>query len=72
MESLGRTLLLVGIALALLGAWLAYGPGIPWLGKLPGDIRIERPGTRIYIPITTSILLSVVLSLMLYLVARLR
>ncbi len=46
--------------------WL-FAPGIP-LGRLPGDIRIERGGTRIYIPIATSILLSLLLSAVLWIV----
>ena len=55
-------LIVVGVILVGIGvAWL-IGPSIPWLGRLPGDIRIEGEHTRVYIPITTSILLSLVLS----------
>jgi Protein of unknown function (DUF2905) len=61
MSSLGRTLIAAGIALVVLGLVLH---GLPWLplGRLPGDIRIERPGVRIYLPITTCLLASLVLS----------
>lgn len=69
---LGAVLIAAGILLVLGGAWMLWGPPLPWLGRLPGDVRIERPGLRIHLPITTSILLSVVLSLLLYLFSRLR
>jgi hypothetical protein len=57
-------LMIVGGALLLLGALLSFGPRIPWLGRLPGDIVIERDNVRFYFPVTTSILLSVLLSLL--------
>ena len=72
MEPLGRTLMLVGLALVIAGAALYFAPSIPLLGRLPGDIRIERPGFSLYVPITTCILLSVVLSALLALLSRLR
>lgn len=56
--------MIVGGALLLLGALLSFGPRIPWLGRLPGDIVIERDNVRFYFPVTTSILLSVLLSLL--------
>ena len=64
-----RTLILVGLALLVIGlAW-------PWLGKLPlgrlpGDIVIDRPSFKLYVPITTMILLSALLSLLLWLFRR--
>lgn len=58
-----------GLLIVVVGVLLLSG-GLSWLGRLPGDIRIERGGTRVYIPITTMILLSVGLSLLLYLVRR--
>jgi hypothetical protein len=71
-ESLARFLVLAGILLVAVGLLLHAGPSIPWLGRLPGDIRIERPGVRIYVPITTCVLLSLVVSGVLWLVSRLR
>ncbi len=71
---LGRALLGVGILLAVLGVILLLAerfPGLP-LGRLPGDIRIERPGFRLYLPLGTSIAVSLVLSLALWLLSRLR
>ena len=72
MAELGKLMLFAGIALALLGALLWLAPQVPWLGKLPGDLRIERPGLRIHLPIASSILISVILTLVLNLIARWR
>jgi len=47
------------------------GNKLSWLGHLPGDIRIEKENVRIYFPVTTMILISVVLSLILYLIRKL-
>jgi len=60
----GRILMIVGGALLLLGALFSFGARIPWLGRLPGDIVIERNNFRFYFPITSSILISVILSLL--------
>jgi hypothetical protein len=60
-------LVVAGAALAIFGLIWIFAPGIP-LGRLPGDIRIETGTTRIYIPITTCILISVVLSFALWMV----
>ncbi|MCY3772508.1 MAG: DUF2905 domain-containing protein [Gemmatimonadetes bacterium] len=64
-----RTLILIGLALLVIGlAW-------PWLGKLPlgrlpGDIVIDRPSFKLYLPITTMILVSALLSLLMWLFRR--
>ena len=70
MESLGRPLIVLGILLVALGLLLVAGPSIPWLGRLPGDIRIERPGLRITLPITSCLLVSLVISALLWLASR--
>jgi hypothetical protein len=72
LEPLGRTLLLLGAVLLAVGLLLTFAPQLPLLGKLPGDIRIERPGLRIYFPLATSLLISAVLSLLLHLFSKLR
>jgi hypothetical protein len=72
MESLGKLLLLVGVLIAAVGLVLMVAPRIPWLGKLPGDIAIEKEHFRLYIPITTSLLLSAILSLLLWAISHLR
>ena len=64
MLGLGRMLMIVGGALLVLGALFSFGPRIPWLGRLPGDIVIERDNFRFYFPITTSIVISIILSLL--------
>ena len=70
MEPLGRLLMTLGATLLAIGTVLAFGPSLPFLGRMPGDIRIERPGFHLYFPIATSIVLSVVLSLLLWLFSR--
>jgi len=70
-ESLGRILLLVGAGIFFIGLLLTLGPKIPLIGRLPGDIFIEREGFSLYIPIATSILLSIVLTLLLNLIGLL-
>ena len=71
METIGRYLMLAGIVLFLLGGgiYLAAKFGIP-LGRLPGDIRIEGENGSFYFPITSSILISVVLTIVFNLIAR--
>ncbi len=72
MYPIGKLLLIVGIFLALVGLVLMFYDRIPFLGKLPGDINIEKPGFQIHIPLMTSLLLSVVLTLILWLISWLR
>jgi hypothetical protein len=67
MQHPGWLLVIVGLLIAALGlAWL-LAPAIPWLGRLPGDIVIERENLRFYFPVTTSILLSLLLTGILWL-----
>lgn len=70
-NSMGWTLVAIGLLIVAVGLWLAVGPSIPWLGRLPGDIRIERDGFRFYFPLTTCVLLSLVLSLALWIIRSL-
>ncbi len=72
METLARYLMLGGIALFLIGGgvYLAAKFGIPF-GRLPGDIRIEGENGGFYFPITSSILVSVLLTLILNIISRL-
>ncbi len=72
MDSMARPLIIAGLVLLAAGGLLYLAPHVPWLGRLPGDIRVERPGFRFYAPLTTSIIVSVVLSLVLWLFARWR
>ncbi len=70
MGDLGRWLVIAGIALILIGLLVQTGV-LSWFGRLPGDIRIERPNASFYFPITSMVIISVVLSLVLHLVRRL-
>ena len=72
MDSVARLLTVAGLVLLAAGLLLYLAPQVPWLGRLPGDIRVERPNFRFYAPLTTSIIISVVLSLVLWLFARWR
>ena len=73
-NTLGRTLVVIGVLIAAAGILVVLGGKVGFfgLGRLPGDIRIERPGFQFYFPLATSIVISVVLSLVLYLYTRLR
>jgi hypothetical protein len=64
---MGGLLLTLGVLLVLLGAVMMWAPSVPWLGRLPGDIRIERDGFGFYLPLTTCLLLSLALSGLLWL-----
>ena len=68
-RSTGLLLILIGLGIALVGL-LVWTGALSWFGRLPGDIRIERPSVRIYVPITSMLLLSLLLSALLYLVRR--
>ncbi len=66
---MGKLLIIAGLVLMAVGVVWMLGERLG-LGRLPGDILIEREGTRIYIPVTTSLLISAVLSLVLWLLSR--
>ena len=72
MSGIGLMLIALGALLALVGVVLYFGGHFGFLGKLPGDIRIERGNLRFYFPIATSIVIGIVLSILLYLLSRLR
>ena len=72
MPPLARLLIVAGLVALVAGLALWLIPGASSLGRLPGDVRIERGNWRLYFPITTSILISIALSLVLWLISRLR
>lgn len=69
MSSAGPLLVLAGVALVVIGLLVWWG-GFAWFGRLPGDIRIERDSVRVYVPIVSMLVVSAVLSLLLYVVRR--
>lgn len=70
-RSVGRSLILIGVILVALGALITLGDRLPIkLGRLPGDIVIRGKNSTFYFPIVTSLLVSIVLSLVLWLVRR--
>ena len=73
LSGLGRLLLLVGLGIAGLGGliWLLGRAGLP-LGRLPGDLHIETSGFSCILPLTSTILLSLILTLLLNLILRIR
>jgi Protein of unknown function (DUF2905) len=70
MNSFGWLLIISGIVLLGAGLFLLLGPSVPWLGRLPGDMRIEGEHTRFYFPLATCLLLSVILSAIMWLVGK--
>jgi hypothetical protein len=71
-QPIGKGLVLIGAALAGVGGLLAWGPRVPWLGHLPGDLAIKRDGVSVFFPITTCLVVSALLSLIFWLVSRFR
>lgn len=68
---MGKWIMLAGIALLAIGAVLQFAPGLlSWFGRLPGDIRIESERGTVFIPLTSMILISIVISVLLNLFRR--
>ncbi len=66
----GRILVAFGIFCLLLGLLLWFSPRIPWLGRLPGDIRIQGERVSFYFPLATCLLLSILLTIILNIIFR--
>jgi len=64
MNDLGKMLLVMGLVVALVGVVLMLAGRVPWLGRLPGDIYVERGNWSFYFPLMTSIVVSVLLTLL--------
>jgi len=69
-HDIGRMLVVFGLLIALVGVALVLVGRVPWLGRLPGDIHIQRGNWTFYAPLGTSILLSLALTLILWLLGR--
>ena len=70
MQDLGKYLVILGLLIAVAGAWLWSGRGLGWLGRLPGDISYQSGDSRFYFPVTTCVLVSVALSLLAWFLRR--
>lgn len=67
---IGKLLILAGLLLVAAGLFFTYGGKIPFLGRLPGDIRIQRDNFSFYFPLATSILISLIVSFLFWLFRR--
>ncbi|MFH0839294.1 MAG: DUF2905 domain-containing protein [Candidatus Omnitrophota bacterium] len=69
-SSMGKFLIVIGIMLVAIGALFIFMEKIPYIGKLPGDVYIKKKNVTFYFPITTSIIISIILSLVFFLFSR--
>jgi hypothetical protein len=69
-SALGKLLVIAGIVLTIFGVVFMLGGKLSWFGKLPGDISIHKEGFSFYFPITTSIIISIILSVILFLINK--
>ena len=70
MPGFARTLIYLGVLLVVVGVILSLAGRLPWLGNLPGDITVQRGRFTFYFPVTTCIILSLLISLVLYFFKR--
>jgi uncharacterized protein HemY len=70
MVDTAKSIIIFGVVLIILGGIFLFVGKVPWIGKLPGDIVIKRENFTLYAPITTSILISIILSILLFLFRR--
>lgn len=64
MPGLGRTLVILGVLLVIVGLGFMYADKIPYVGRLPGDIFVKREKFSFYFPLTTSIIISIILTIL--------
>lgn len=67
---IGRLLIVLGAILIVVGGLMVLGGKIPFIGRLPGDIIIQRKNFTLYLPIATSILISIILTILFYILGR--
>ncbi|CAI9085292.1 DUF2905 domain-containing protein [Candidatus Methylacidiphilum fumarolicum] len=70
MQEIGKILVFLGIFLIVIGLIIGLGFGKGWIGRLPGDIKIEKGNFTFYFPLTTSILISIILSFIFWLIRK--
>jgi hypothetical protein len=69
-QYLGKLLIIFGLIIIIVGVILFFSHKIPWIGKLPGDIIIQRKNLTFYFPLGTSILISLILTFLLWLFSK--
>jgi hypothetical protein len=69
-QNIGRILLIAGVVMVVIGGLLMLSGKIPWIGRLPGDIIIERKNFTFYFPLATSIIASIILTLIFWAIGR--
>ncbi|MEM7007993.1 MAG: DUF2905 domain-containing protein [Thermodesulfobacteriota bacterium] len=69
---MGKIVIILGIFLIVLGLLIEFYPRVPFIGKLPGDFYIKQENFSFYFPLATSIILSVILSLAIYILSKFR
>jgi hypothetical protein len=70
LTALGKGLILIGAVILIAGVLLVLGDRIPWLGRLPGDILVKREKFTFYFPLATCVLISLILSLIFWLLRK--
>ena len=70
MSALGKLLIITGLVIAGIGLLLVLAPKVPWLGRLPGDVMVKKEHFRFYFPVTTCIIISIILTLLFYLLRK--
>jgi Protein of unknown function (DUF2905) len=70
MNDVGKILIAFGLLIVLAGVVLVLVGRVPWIGRLPGDIHLQRGNWTFYFPLATSLLLSLVLTLVFYVIGR--
>jgi len=72
MGDIAKIIILLGVFLVVIGVILLFIGKVPFLGKLPGDVLIKKEHFTFYFPLATSIIISILISLILYLIGKLR
>jgi hypothetical protein len=70
MAGLGKSLIIFGLIIIVFGIIITFAGKVPWLGRLPGDIQIRKENFTFYFPLATCMLVSVIVSLLLWLLKR--
>lgn len=72
MGEMAKIIIVIGLVLVLIGVAMLFIQKVPFLGKLPGDILIKKENFTFYFPLTTGIIVSIIISLILYIISKFR